>query len=87
MPRPATGSQASKPAVKASGNEEKQETENAAQKYELGKRVVGEQPLRTEIEREPRDHAKQKEGDSGAVVVVWGGTRCQKSGSAVVQKT
>lgn len=87
MPPPAIGSEASEPAVKASAKQEKRESENAAQKYELGKRVVGEQPLRTQVERKAGDNAKQQEADSGAVMVVRGRMRNQKVCSAGVQET
>ena len=87
MPLPATGSEAPESAVEASRNQKERDSENAAQKYELGKRVVGKQPFGTQIERKAGKNAEQKECDSGAVMVVRCRMRYQKICSAGIQKT
>ena len=86
MPLPTAGFKSAEAAVKASRKQEEQESEYASQENELRQGIVGEQPLRAQVEPESGSNAKQQESDRSAVMVVrW--TICrQKFRSAGVQK-
>jgi hypothetical protein len=73
-------------AIETGCKQEKQESENAPQEYELHQRIVGEQPLRAQIEPESGGNAKKKKSNGGSVMVVRNVLRCQKCCSAGVQK-
>ena len=87
MPLPATGSETPEAPIKASRQQKEREAEDAPQKYELGKGVVGKQPFRAQVERKACNNAQQQERDSGAVMIVRGGMRYQKICSAGIHKT